>query len=81
MKRLILGFAILPVMLICSVVAAQDLDKLQKPGDEVGVDDQVAQTEDMWFYLQELRRYETLRMQSVARRNSKANSVVNAWRP
>ena len=62
MKRLILGFAILPVMLICSVVAAQDLDKLQKPGDEVGLDDQVAQTEDMWFYLQELRRYDDPQM-------------------
>ncbi len=56
MKRIILGFAILPAILACSVVAAQDLGKLQKPNAAAG--DQVAQTEDMWFYLQELRRYD-----------------------
>ncbi len=58
MKRLILGFTILPAMLICSVVAAQDLDKLPKAGDQIVVDNQTTQTEDMWFYLQELRRYD-----------------------
>ncbi len=69
MKRLILGFTFLPAMLVCSVLAAQDLDKLSKPAanQEAGAND-VAQTEDMWFYLQELRRYDD--PQAVIRRKA-----------
>ena len=62
MKRLTLGLAIVPAMLLGSVVVAQDLDKLQKPGAQLVPDDQVAQTEDMWFYLQELQRYDDPQM-------------------
>lgn len=58
MKRLILGFALLPALVFCSVATAQDLDKLPKAGDQAVAGDQVTQTEDMWFYLQELRRYD-----------------------
>ncbi len=58
MKRLILGFAILPAMLVCSVVTAQDVDKVKKPIGQLVVGDQAVQSEDMWFYLQELRRYD-----------------------
>ncbi len=59
MTRLIFGLTFLPAMLICSVLVAQDLNKLNRPAanPEAGVSD-VAQTEDMWFYLQELRRYD-----------------------
>ena len=58
MRRIILGMAILPAILLCSAVAGQDLDRLQRPADQSLTSDQVAQTEDMWFYLQELRRYD-----------------------
>jgi hypothetical protein len=58
MKRLILGAAILPAILLCSAVMAQDVDKLPKPGDQLQPSDDITQSEDMWFYLQELRRYD-----------------------
>jgi len=58
MKQLMLGLAIVPAMCLGSIVMAQDLDKLQKPGAQLVPDDQVAQTEDMWFYLQALQRYD-----------------------
>ena len=63
MKQLVLGFVIVPAMLVCSVVAAQDVDKLQEPGKQISpLEADVAQTEDMWFYLQELRRYDDPQM-------------------
>ena len=40
------------------VLVAQDLDKFSRPAGQRPAVDQVAQTEDMWFYLQELRRYD-----------------------
>jgi hypothetical protein len=62
MKQLMLGLAVVPALLAGSIVLAQDLDKLQKPGTQLVPDDQVTQTEDMWFYLQELRRYDDPQM-------------------
>ena len=69
MKRIMLGVTILPAMLVCSVLAAQDLDKLGKraANQEAGAGN-VTQTEDMWFYLQELRRYDD--PQAVVRRKA-----------
>ncbi len=59
MKRFILGFAFLPAMLLCSVLAAQDVDKMNQPaGNQQAGLNNMAQTEDMWFYMQELRRYD-----------------------
>ncbi len=60
MKRFILGFAFLPAMLLCSVLAAQDVDKMNQPAgnQQAGLNNNMAQTEDMWFYMQELRRYD-----------------------
>ncbi len=58
MKRFIFGCFILPAMLICSVLAAQDVDRLTKQADPQAAANDIAQTEDMWFYLQELRRYD-----------------------
>ena len=58
MKRLVLTSAFLPAMLISSILTAQDLDRMNRPNGQQPTIDQVAQTEDMWFYLQELRRYD-----------------------
>ena len=58
MKKLVISFSILPAMLFCSVLAAQDLDKIQRPAAQDQAADEIAKTEDMWFYLQELRRYD-----------------------
>lgn len=59
MKRLLLGLTFLPAMLVCSVLAAQDPDKLNLAnGDQGARLNEMAQTEDMWFYMQELRRYD-----------------------
>ena len=76
MKRLILVFAILPAMLACCRVEAQDLDKLPKPGDQEPVamaSDQVDQTESMWFYLQELRRHDDPQVTIRRKAELKAN--------
>ena len=58
MRRSVLTLTILPAMLLSSVLVAQDLDKFSRPVAHSPAVDQVAQTEDMWFYLQELRRYD-----------------------
>ena len=58
MRRSVLTLTILPAMLLSSVLVAQDLDKFSRPVGQSPAVDQVAQTEDMWFYLQELRRYD-----------------------
>ncbi|MHB8865108.1 MAG: hypothetical protein ACYC6N_22225 [Pirellulaceae bacterium] len=58
MKRLVLTSAFLPAVLIGSILTAQDLDRLNRPQGRQPTLDQVTQTEDMWFYLQELRRYD-----------------------
>ena len=58
MKRFVLGCAILPAVLLCSNLAAQDPEKLPQPSDQAQSPNQVQQTEDMWFYMQELRRHD-----------------------
>ena len=64
MKRLILAILVVPAMLVGSVVSAQDLEGRIEPttGEQqnpvvqhVNVPET---TQDMWFYLQELRRYD-----------------------
>jgi hypothetical protein len=55
---LIIGLALLPALLACSFAKAQDLDKLQQAGEQPQATDEITQTEQMWFYLQELRRYD-----------------------
>lgn len=69
MRRFILGFAILPAVLLCSSATAQDPEKLQQARNQSQQTDQVQQTEDMWFYLQELRRYNDPRM-AIRRREA-----------
>ena len=59
MRRLVLSFAFLPALFVSSVLIAQDGNN--KVSSPLGVDpgeSQVAQSEEMWFYLQELRRYD-----------------------
>lgn len=56
MKRLVLTSAFVPVMLISTLVMAQDGTRGNKPVDSQPLMDQVAPTEDMWFYLQEMKR-------------------------
>ena len=58
MRRSVLTLTILPAVLLSSALAAQDLDKFSRPVGQSPAVDQVAQTEDMWFYLQEHRRYD-----------------------
>ena len=58
MKRLVLISSFLSAMLIGSIVTAQDLDRMNRLKGQQTPEDQVTQTEDMWFYLQELRRYD-----------------------
>ena len=58
MRRLVLTFAFLPALFVSSVLTAQDLGKVSTPVGQDSTFNQVAQTEDMWFYLQELRRYD-----------------------
>ena len=55
MRRSVLTLTILPALLLSSVLVAQDLDKVSRPAGQSQTVDQLAQTEDMWFYLQELR--------------------------
>jgi len=60
MRRPILTLSIFPALLISSVLVAQDLDRPSRPAvpEQSPAGEQIAQTEDMWFYLQELRRYD-----------------------
>lgn len=59
MKRLMIGLAMVPAILISSGAVGQDPEKLRKPEAQPLTNaDQMEQTEDMWFYLQELQRYE-----------------------
>ena len=58
MRRLVLTLTFLPAMLVSSILTAQDLDKFSRPAGQDPAVGQIAQTEDMWFYLQELRRYD-----------------------
>jgi hypothetical protein len=58
MRRLVLTLTFLPAMLISSILTAQDLDKFSRPAGHDPAVGQIAQTEEMWFYLQELRRYD-----------------------
>ncbi len=63
MKRLILSISVVPALLLCSVVAAQDPEGTVEPavGEQNAALDQLQvpeTTQDMWFYLQELRRYD-----------------------
>lgn len=58
MKRLLFTVVVIPVVLFAASARAQDPDRLMRaPGQDPALD-QVAQTEDMWFYLQELRRHD-----------------------
>jgi hypothetical protein len=68
MRRSVLTLTILPAMLLSSVLVAQDLDKPSRAVGPSPAVDQVAQTETMWFYLQELRRYDD--PQAVIRRKA-----------
>ena len=64
MKRLILGISVVPALLLCSMAAAQDPEGTVEPvvteQQEAFLDQIPAPetTQDMWFYLQELRRYD-----------------------
>jgi len=68
MRRLVLSFTFVPALLIGAVLAAQDPGRFSTPVGQDPTSDQVAQTEDMWFYLQELRRYDD--PQAVIRRKA-----------
>ncbi len=56
MKRLLFTMLVVPAVLFTASAEAQDPDRLVRPLSQSPATDQVVQTEDMWFYLQELRR-------------------------
>jgi hypothetical protein len=56
MKRLVLTSAFVPVMLISSLLMAQDGRRVNKAVDSQPSMDQVVPTEGMWYYLQEMQR-------------------------
>ncbi|MFO7902453.1 MAG: hypothetical protein R6U98_07325 [Pirellulaceae bacterium] len=59
MKRLMIGLAMVPAILISSGAVAQDPEKLPKSERQpLANADEIEPTEDMWFYLQELQRYD-----------------------
>ena len=58
MKRLLLGVALLSVFFVCQSAMAQDPKLVTKAAPTTPNLDNTVQTESMWFYLQELRRYE-----------------------
>ncbi len=78
MKRLILGVAILPALVLCSVTSAQDLDKLPRAADQGQLQDDGTQSESMWFYLQELRRYDD--PQQAVRRKAEQKALQRRQR-
>ncbi|MHB8973533.1 MAG: hypothetical protein ACYC3X_26915 [Pirellulaceae bacterium] len=73
MKRLVLTSAFIPAMLIGSILNAQDLDRINRFKSQQPSMDQVAQTEDMWFYMQELRRYDDPQVAIRAKAAKKAD--------
>jgi len=56
MKRLVLTSAFVPMMLISSLLMAQDGIRRNQPINSQPSMDQVTPTEEMWFYLQEMQR-------------------------
>jgi hypothetical protein len=58
MKRLLFAVMVVPAVLFAVSARAQEPDRLMRPLGQGPVTEQVAQTEDMWFYLQELRRHD-----------------------
>lgn len=56
MKRLVLTSAFVPVMLIGSLLMAQDGTRRNQAIESQPSMDQVVPTEGMWYYIQELRR-------------------------
>ena len=67
MKRIIIGICVSPVILACSILSAQDVGKISQPAQTKRVEngvvvDDVAQSETMWFYLHDLRRYDDPQM-------------------
>lgn len=59
MRRLIVGLLVVPALAISGGVSAQDPAKLEKANvQRLDNGEQVEHTEDMWFYLQELQRYD-----------------------
>lgn len=58
MRRLAFTITFLPAMFLTSLLVAQDpVRSVPARGPSTDLD-QVAQTENMWFYLQELRRHD-----------------------
>ncbi len=58
MKRLLFTVVVIPTVWFVASAGAQDPARLPRPLGQGPAVDQVAQTEDMWFYLQELRRHD-----------------------
>lgn len=80
MKRLMIGLAMVAAIWISSGAVAQDPDKLRKPdaqpvanADQLANADQIEHTEDMWFYLQELQRYDDPQIAIRRKEELKAN--------
>ena len=81
MRRSVLTLTILPALLLSSVLVAQDLDKVSRPAGQSQTIDQLAQTEDMWFYLQELRRYDDPQVVIRRKAEKKASNAASVWPP
>lgn len=62
MKRLILGIALIPALLISTTVLAQESENPVKPTETpteaTPAVDETSPTETMWFYLQQQKRYD-----------------------
>lgn len=58
MKGLVISCCLVPALFMGTAVMGQDLDKLRMPAAQEEVVDELAPTQDMWFYLQELKRYD-----------------------
>jgi len=58
MKRLILGVALIPALLIGTAALAQESENPPKATEEKPVVDEASPTETMWFYLHEQKRYD-----------------------
>ncbi len=78
MRRLVLCSTFLLALSLSPIVTAQDGSTILNPVSmDVGVSP-IAQTESMWFYLQELRRYDDPRV--AIRRNAEQKSAQRRHR-
>jgi hypothetical protein len=58
MKRFVISCCLLSAMLVGTTITAQDLDKMGLVAAQDQAIQEMTPTQDMWFYLQELRRYD-----------------------